>query len=312
MVQDGRKKILLIIAVLLMISSVIAVVLSFILNNSGSGSSNTPGGNVNPGGTTNPGQPSKPSQEINYEITRLEDEELYFSIQNLLNDYYSDIASLNGSKLLKILDTDYVMENEITTSNIDSKLNNNYEAVTFIAKDIYYNANSQTTYYFVNGYLYNSSMMEDYYSYEKDVSYLVIVDKNREYTIKPLGENKDIYNFANNYNLVNVDFENGIKYQKADISEKNKLVIYINEFLKLLFYDTERAYNMLGNETKAKYLNYADFQNQINNIYNNVSTNIFGHSKIEKDGYNEYDIKDDKQKNIQIIEKGIMDYQINY
>jgi len=47
------------------------------------------------------------------------------------------------------------------------------------------------------------------------------------------------------------------------MSEKNKLSVYITEFLDLMVYDNNRAYNMLDEITKKKYQNRVDFENNL-------------------------------------------------
>jgi len=80
----------------------------------------------------------------------------------------------------------------------------------------------------------------------------------------------------------------------------------------MLFFDPELAYNMLTADTKNKYLNYADFYNQIPDVYNNLSSAIFAYSKKEKEDIIEYYIKDDSQNDIKIIEYDIMNFKISY
>ena len=302
--KDGKSKILIIIGGLLLIISILVIILSYIENNNNNANNNTSNNGGNSIDNTLP--------EMNLEIIKLKDESIFFSIQKILNNYYYNLATKNSSKLYNMLDNDYINENKITKKNILEKLNNNYEDVSFIAKEIYFNDKSQTTYYFVNGYVHNATMNEEEYSYEDNVNYLIIVDINSEYVIKPISKNINLYNYADSYNLLNIDLKNNVYYQKIEVSEKNKLITYVNEFLNLLFYDTERAYNMLNDETKLKYNNFLDFKNQIINIYNNISTNIFAYSKREKEDYIEYFIKDHKQRDIKIIEYNIMDYKIGY
>ena len=99
---------------------------------------------------------------------------------------------------------------------------------------------------------------------------------------------------------------------KANISEKNKLVLYINEFLNLLFLDSEKAFSMLDDNTKSKYLGYEDFYNQIDYIYEILSTNIFSYTTDDTYNYKVYKIQDNNQRNISISEYRTMNYKIGF
>ena len=79
-----------------------------------------------------------------------------------------------------------------------------------------------------------------------------------------------------------------------------------------MVYDNKRAYLMLDDNTRKKYSSNDDFKNQMMDIYNKLSTNIFGFSFKEVNGERVYNIVDDKQNKITIYEKNTMNYRIGY
>lgn len=261
---------------------------------------------------TNNNTPSLETPEIiNKRISLLTEEKEYFKIQNAINTYYEMLIGKDNNSLYKILEEEYVIENNITPNNVTNIINSNYEVVSFIAKEIYYNANSTVTYYFINGYVFNQTVMEDYYSYEGSVNYLLI-EKNGKYVIKPLTTDININNYAKNYEIKDININNNFFVSEVLITEKTKLVTYITEFKNLLILDSLRAYDMLDDETKSKYINYEEFYNQRYDIYNKLATNIYGIAKEENNNSVEYNIKDINQATIKITEHRVMDYKIGY
>ncbi|MBQ7030934.1 MAG: hypothetical protein IJN13_00995 [Bacilli bacterium] len=301
--KNNSKKLIIIIVIILGITSIIALYFGF-------KSPNDNNQNNNPGGTTtNPGTSS--SNLINKEISLLTVEDEYLKIQNTINDYYTKLSIKDNAGLYKILEKSYILENNITANNVTDVIYSNYETVNYTAKEIYYNKNSSVTYYFVNGYVFNQTIMEDDFSYEKNVNYMIIV-KNGYYVIRPLSNQIEIENYAKNYNIKDIDINSKTKLVTTSVSEKNKLITYITEFMNLLILDNERAYNMLDDETKNKYYSYDYFYTQRYDIYNNFSANIFATSKTENEENIIYSIKDSNQRTIKITEFRIMDYKIGF
>ena len=301
--KDNSKKLIIIIVLLLGITSIIALYFGF-KSPSDDNKNNNPGGT-----TTNPGNSS--SNLINKEISLLTIENEYLNVQNTINDYYTKLAVKDNEGLYKILDETYILENNITKDNVTDVIYSNYETVNYTAKEIYYNKNSSVTYYFVNGYVFNQTIMEDDFSYEKSVNYMIIV-KNGYYTIRPLSNQIEIENYAKNYDIKDVDINSKTKLVTTSVSEKNKLITYITEFMNLLILDNERAYNMLDDETQNKYYSYDYFYTQRYDIYNNFSANIFATSKTENEENIIYSIKDSNQRTIKITEFRIMDYKLGF
>lgn len=294
-----KKKILILIGVVLAFISLIAIVFGIIFKDE---EKNKPIKN-----------PNGDRKVISKEIEELRDETTFFTLQNTINNYYRLLTNENTSELLNILDSDFKKIKNVTSNNIYDVINSDYETVTYVAKTIYYNPNSSITYYFINGYLTNLTMMEDDYDYYKSVNYLIVVDESSNYyNIIPLENDVDIENYAKNYNIREKEITSKTLMSSYSMSEKNKLSVYITEFLDLMIYDNERAYNMLDDSTKNKYSSYEDFKNQLMEIYDKLSTVIFGFSVKEVNGEKVYSIIDDKQNKITIYEKNTMNYKISY
>lgn len=300
--EKNKKQVLIIIGFILAVIALLAILLSIFLPNDKKPSDN-PEINNNP----------LNENTIKKDITKLEDVNKFFSTQKIINDFYTLLNNRETNKLLKVLDSSYIKSKGITENNLYQNLNSNYEITTYVAKNIYYNPNSSITYYFINGYLINDELMGDNSELYENINYLIIVDEiTRNYTINPLDSNIQIESYAKSYSIESKTITNDFRFTSISVTEENKLTTYLSEFLNLLVYDNNKAYNLLETETKKEYQNYNDFKNQMVDIYSRFSSKIFSYSKKEEGNNTIYYIKDDNQNDIIITEKGIMDYSISY
>ncbi len=300
--KDSKKYIIIIIVLILVVLSLLAVYISIKDRND-----NT---NVNIGNSSNNGNNNDndiiDKDKINQNKQLLENEDLYFRIYLTLNDYYHNIHLGNKKEIYNVLEDGYKKDNNLTEDNVLNYIKADYSDSTYIIKEIYYNPNSRVTYYFTNGYLYNNSE-DDESSYYDSVKFIVII-KNNHYVIKPLDNSVNYLNYVNNCVIEDININNSNILLNNTINEQNKLILYLNEFLNLLIYNPERAYNMLDANTLKKYTDYNNFYSERNNIFNKLSTNILSYNKSD----NIYRIKDFKQNDIVITEERILDYKIGY
>ncbi len=299
--EEHKKKILILVGAIMIVIILLAIILGIVFKEDNENKPSTDPGNV------------ENKNIISKEIEELKSDELFFALQNTINSYYNMLSNKKTDDLLNILDDDFKKEKKITSSNLYSIINSEYETVSFIAKSIYYNPNSSITYYFVNGYLTNLTMMEDDYQYYPNINFLIVVDEKTNYfCIKPLDNSINVSDYSKSYDIKEKKIINEYLLSSYTMSEKNKLSVYITEFLDLMVYDNNRAYNMLDETTKKKYRDRGDFENNLFDIYNNISTIIFGYSVKENNGEKVYSIVDDKQNKITIYEKNTMNYKIGY
>lgn len=299
MENKAQRKVLMIIAILILIISILAYVLSLFV------------GDDNPDDPLDPGS-DNPSEVVRDEIVLLEDESVFFSVQNVINQYYNYIFEENTSELFLLLDPEYLDEYGITSNNIYSVIGNDYGITSYMANNIYYNPDSSVTYYFVTGYLTSNSIMGDEYRYTDSVSFLVIVDETTSYYVLRPIETSDLRNYAENYHIVDRNIEEGNRFQVSTYSLENKLTTYLSEFINFLINNPEEAYQLLDDDTKLSYQSYQDFESHIVDIYNMLSSRIFSYSSREEDGVVVYDIIDNKQNEITIYEYSLMNYQISF
>ncbi len=296
--DKNQKKVLTIIFIIILIISILAIILGLIIKKD----------------DKKPNNYTPPLKEnyIAKNIEILNDSDKFFEIQKILNDYYTHIANKNTAELLKILDSKWLGENNINSGNLFKFINSNYEIVSYTPKTIYYNPKSSVTYYFVNGYLYDTDLLNSKHDYYEDIKYLLIVDASNHYVIRPISSNQDIETYAKNYNLEDYQIDNNYIFSANKISDENKLSIYLNEFFSLLITKPEKAYLLLDEQTQNRYDGVDDFKNQIVDIYTKYTSKIFGFTSKKEDSEIIYYIKDDNQNDIEIYETSVMNFKIHY
>ena len=297
--KNNQKIMLIIIVSLLIITSILAIYFSF--------------------NTSTPSAPSEdPSSKepvISKEITRLKDANTFFSLQNAMN-YFYDLREQNSAKeLLELLNEDYKYSHNITENNVLTNIVLDNESVSFNVEEAYYNADSDITYYFLKGYIIGESFL-DAATYNDNIYFLIIVDVDDNYVVMPLNNINNLEEYAKNYQIENLDINNNSQFEIVKLDDKNKISNYINKFSDLMFLDSNKAYNMLDVKTKAVYPNIDDFNNNINNIYQNIKTKFNYFEKEEYEDNINYNVQtrdnDGNTISISIIEYYPYDYKIGF
>ena len=296
-----KKRILIIIGIIIAIIALLAYLLSVMVEKEEV--SNDP---------DKPTLPEEPSLELNKEIAKLDDDSIFFTIQNIINDYYNLIFTGDTSALLQVLDPKYIQEYHITSDNIYSIIRNDYNMPSYVVSDIYYNPDSSFTYYFINGYLMDIPLVGTDYDFYDSISYLIIVDEStKQYVLRPIST-MNIEEYANNYDIEVKKFTSDNSFKITTISEDSKLTTYLSEFVNLLVYFPDEAYQLLSDEKQKEYTNYDHFVSQVVEIYDKLSTRVFSYGSKKSDGIKIYEVIDDNQNKIIIYEYGINDFRITY
>lgn len=294
--EEHQKKVITIIAGVLIVIVILVLVLNHFVKDKDDKKTSTP----------------TVTTKFNTEIKALNDYNEFFTVNQIINNYYLSLAGGNLETVYAYLDEEYITKNNITLSNLKNKIKMDYNNVGYTSTEIYYNANSDITYYFINGYLEDNNLDDDSVNYYKDLKYLIIADKkSNKFTVTPLESNSSILNIATNYVLKEVKVKNNL-YRIYNTTEERVLQTYLSTFASLLFLDNARAYDMLSDETKRKYTSYSDFKEQVNEIYEAIETKIFSYAKSEETTGRVYRIIDENEKRYTIYESKVMSFKIAY
>ena len=292
MTKNNQKVILILILVLLIFTSIIAFAINLTIKDD-----------------NNPNVSNE--SIINKEITRLNNSQKYFAVQKTINDIFSYIN--DTSTFLTFFDNEYINSNNLTEDNIlDYFQISKKDSINFVVEEIYFNDNSNITYYFIKCYTMEYEVGEDNVTYHPNKYYLLIVDNNNHYVLKPLENITNLEEYAKTYDIKEVKINNNTKLKKYDLSDDNRVINYINNYSNLINLDITKAYEMLDDETKKQYYNLNSFVNDIDNIYANLFTTFKATSKKENGDNTIYKVQNRNMDTITITEYYPNDYKIGF
>ena len=149
--------------------------------------------------------------------------------------------------------------------------------------------------------------------YEKDIYYILIVDSNNFYELLEVSESIDhLESYAKNYPVKEVNINSHKKMESGTTSIERVISVYIEHFKNMIVVDPLAAFNMLSDNTQKKYVGYSDFYNQSIDVYNKLSSKIFGLNQKKEENVNIYYIDDNNRNKIIIYEEDIMNFKISY
>ncbi len=289
------------------IITIIIILLCFILFNK----KDSMGGGI--GGANNHSKPSNTTNSVVTPLTVLKNYNTFFAINNVINNYYTNLENKDSGALIGIIDNVYQITNSLNISNIYNHLKPDVDEVTYYSKKIYVKSLNEYSYYFVNGEAQNYDFGEEILTEENNVNYLVIVNtKDQVYSITPLGK-VNISSYANEYkiNERKIINKNGYNvYEENELSDENVAVFYLSYYQTLLYLNTEKAYNML--ESKTNYPTLEVFTRNLESLYKYINTNLLSYGAKGQDGNKSYSVIMDNQNRMTLKEQSIMNFTVNF
>ena len=302
MKNKAQRKVLIIIGIILIIIAILAYVLSLFIDNE----NNETGNN----GTNNTPPTTSNVDEVTTDFTLLENESVFFGLSDIINHYFDSIMVRDTEELMTMLDEEYIDEFNITTSNLYNYINHNYANAAYTPKEIYYNPNSDVTYYFIDGYVMNYTVSAT--SFTSHVKFLVIVDEStNRYVLRPI-EADNLEDYIDSYNIKVRELTTGNALATRTISEEEKITTYLSEFMNFLISEPNEAYELLTDSKKREFGSATNFVSQVPDIYEALSSTVFSYAMSEEEDRTVYSVKDNNQNSITIYEYGIMNYQISF
>ena len=300
MTKNNQKIIIILIVVLLMFTSIMAVVISLNthdddLNNENSANNNS----------TN-------SIRINKEISRLKNYDEYYAINNVINNLYMVELEKDSENIINLLLDDYIINNSITKDNVLDILNISENNVIFYPEEIYYNANSDITYYFIKGYTIEYPLIDGDLKYNDNINYLLIVDNYKNYAIMPLESLDNLEEYANGYDIKEIKIDKNNKFKIEETKETNKISNYITNYTNLMYLNVTKAYKMLDDKTQEKYSSLNSFIANRDSINDRIFTEFKAISTKEQEDYTVYKVQDRNNNTITITEYYPNDYKIGF
>ena len=238
----------------------------------------------------------------------------FFNVNNILNMFYSLVANRNSKSIINVFDADYIEKNNITVDNLTQYVNSKYDEITFYSKEMYRKGQNGVRYYFVHGELQNYNFASEILSEAENVSILVIIDFNNDcFSIVPIANNGSLYEFAQGYNIntaKSLKRNENNDYNEQTYNDEIISINYIRYFQNMLYLNTPKAYEMLSDETKAKYPELENFSDDLENVYSGITSRIQSYGTKGDNGHRMYSIIMNNDKEIIFEEESIMNFKV--
>ena len=218
----------------------------------------------------------KKETEFN-KLTLLTDETTFLSISDAINkvcEYATSESDL----------VDYILKEEI---NIED-----YKYTSFRAEEIYVISKSNLYKYYIKGNLYEE-IMDELPKYIRQEYFVLNYDINSSrFNIEVINQKK--YNDIKliEHKFENIDKNNYNIFEYNVLGDKERVILYYNDFLEKIISSPIEAYDLLTEDTKEYYFKeYRDFEDFINNNFDDnikeysVNSNQIG---IKDTNGNEY------------------------
>lgn len=213
------------------------------------------------------------------EIEELNDSSMFFSVSENINKICEYVNNNEPTKLINILDKEYIEQNNLTTNNIINYFQEDYQNTTFKSHDTYVVSDKNLYKYYIHGYLY-VNMFDEPSTITEEKYFVLNYDLNSlTYSIEPI--NKNTYNEAlesSQFQFKEISTNDDNKFTQLNLSSYNLAVLYFNDFIQTTINDPEEAYKKLDTST------IDDYFPEYNNFYEYVNSNIetFYSTKVEK------------------------------
>lgn len=278
----------------------------------GGGGSNKPGSNNNTTDNSTTGSGNSDNKRV--ALTSVKDYDVFFTINNIINDYYAQMIEDDKDAILDLLDTSYIKSHKITKNNVKNYMEQNYESIDYVSKFMYVKGANNKLYYFVSGEEQLYDFAAEVLTEKEGINYLVTVDESNDtYSITPVAASINMFDYAQDYkiNSTKINTNSNNNYSLTIMDDEAVTIYYLNYFKTILYLNTEKAYGMLTDESKNMYTSYEEFVNGLYNLYEKLTTNLLSYSVKGEAGKRTYSAIGLNQNRTDFYEIGIMEYTVD-
>lgn len=232
-----------------------------------------------------------------------------FDLEKVINSCFINVENKNSQKVLNVLDSDYIKDNNVDIDNVLEKLDISYSE--FLIQEVYSSENEMNGKFYIYGLGKNvkKEVLEELY-FIVDVDY-----ENFTYEIYPTTLNVYLEAKKGNQEKVEIKIINKNDDNNITITEKSTedlIQKYLYDYKNKINYNIEKAYECLDDSIKKQKYNTIDLYKEYieNNEETKEITGIDSYNKQIKDEYIEYTVTDNNGINYVINAKELMDYKI--
>lgn len=229
---------------------------------------------------------------------------LYFSAVENTDNFVKALSSQEKMNIYYLLDSNYIKKKRVNKSNVLDKVGEYEKDLSFVGDKVYYIEKENNYIYLVKGNLINEEQEVVVKNYKVG---LVIDFDSLLVSFYPLEKEEDIDYITNI--KIGTNSYNSLVPTKA-ISTENMCKLYYGYFIELVNNDINGLYNIMDDSIKNNY-SIESFSAIVKNRYNNYEYNLNKCDIEESENERLFKIFDNKNNEIKIYEKGVMNYKIN-
>lgn len=185
---------------------------------------------------------------------------------------------------------------------------NSYKNLSFQADEVYVVSDAYLYKYYVRGNFY-TNIMDSISEFVRAGYFVLNYDaNNRTFNIEVISKN--IYEDANDeeYIFEEIDVNDYNRFEYTSLNAKSRALLYFNDFINKLYFETEKAYDLLSSDTRDENFERIDNLNSFIKKYDNIQLieySVNGNEIGIRDNYNnEYiiNISSVLKYNVNIVE----------
>ena len=236
--------------------------------------------------------------ETEYKRESVINSTVFYTVEDCINTYIEAVKEGKKEKIIKLLDLEYITENNINEDNVLNYIGK--QKTAFIALKMYESELYNVCSYIVEG-------IADDEKLNTKIFYRVKLDTNNyTFSIIPLSSKKynniDEVEDSENMEEIQNNDENSFDYNR--IKDDEEISKYFTYYCKLAINNTKKAYEMLEKDYKDKRFNqYSKFEDYIKKQAKNLKeVEVAGYSVTKQEDSKIYTIVD-QNGNVYIFNK---------
>lgn len=253
------------------------------------------------------------SMEIANTINYVDNRNEFYAVKSCITKYLLYLSQQDSEIIYSMLDTNYIMNYNITKQNSISNIEEYNEPVFYMDKLYVIQDTAEVYTYFAYGRIVDKQNLKT-----SNFNLIVRLDKEKDlFSIMP-------YKYVQDNNL-NIQIGNTIKlpsneikdniynnFSFKNITEEDMVVYYLNEIKDTILYDIEASYNKLDSNYKQnKFMNIEEYKSYINkNLSKIYSAKVQKYDIKKYKDYTQYICIDQNEKYYVINETHLGEYSV--
>ena len=228
---------------------------------------------------------------------KVNNENIYYTVKNCLEQYIDYNKNQQSEAIYKVLNQDYILQHNITQTNLFSIITPITQTGTLIIEEMYELSGVQYSYYYIKCNIDNEKKFFNLNIDTSNNSFDIAIYKQSQYEDAlqkemKVTEGKEKTISQNEYNKVNY----------STLSEEEIVNLYLKDYVEKCLYNPQQAYEILEEQYRnLRFENYNKFQEYLQENKQTLEALDSNHRKKYSD-FDNYEEYENYIKNLKIIE----------